>query len=403
MAGIKFALVSLPVSLSSRPQFSFMFDTKRFPSVFEATGAELTDVAEDLVTGLKIQLEGTDYIVGDLALLEGASPHKGINSAPSDLDYRLLLQAALAVAQAGADTPLSVVTGFPYSSFSVYREEAKNLIQGKHAIQFDGRTFGGTANSVMEVEVRDVGILPEIEGLVTALRHGESQETDPFFAVSLGYGTFEAVLSLPSGTVQRTATSGHGLRLAARRLIDRLQRKHPLDMLTEHQIDMAMREDVVVTGRRRVSLSGVRREVLQLYYDDVISPALEKAFSGRDFGRATKMYIAGGGAHYDALIDAFNSEFGEILDVQVVSCPETCVSRGFALAAKEAVGEAGTCPVGLDLGNANTAVAHLEGRSSPNSEFASDVESASLFNGNHAALQRESSAGEKSLFVDGNA
>lgn len=397
-----FAPVARPVPLCSCLQFPFMFDTIRFPSVFEATDASLTDVAEDLVTGLKIQIEGTDYIVGELALLEGAAPHRRINSAPSDLDYRLLLQTALAVAQEGIDTPLAVVTGFPYSSFSAYREEAKTLIRGEHAIQFDARTFGGTDNSVMKVDVREVGILPEIEGLVTALRDGERQEADAFFAVSLGYGTFESVLSLPSGTVQRTATSGHGLRLAARRVINRLQREHHLDMLTEHQADRAMREDFIITGRRRVNISGVRREVLQLYYDDVISPALEKVFSGRDFGRATKMYIAGGGAHYDTLIDAFNSEFGEILDVQVVSSPETCVSRGFALAAKNAVDEAETCPVGLDLGNANTAVAHFEARPTSDGEIDSGVEDASLFNGDLSALRRESSD-EKSLFADENA
>lgn len=333
-----------------------MFKTKLFPSVFEASTAELIDVADDLVTGLKIKLDDTSYIVGDLALVEGNSPHKGINNSPSDLDYRLLLHAALAIAKVGTDEGIALTTGFPHSSYSAFRDAAQNLIQGRHKIQFDGRTFGGDSHSSMEVTVNDVEVIPEIEGLIHGVRKGELQESDPFFAVSLGYGTFEAVLSLPSGPVQRTATSGNGLRFATNRMTEQLQQEHYLDMLTEHQIDVAMQESSIIVGRRRIDLSDLRRKVLHMYYQDVISPALQKAFSDSDFGRARKMYIAGGGAHYDDIIKAFKDEFDEVLDVQVVPNPETFISQGFALHAEEHSSDPRQRAVGLDLGNANTVI-----------------------------------------------
>ena len=333
-----------------------MFKTKLFPSVFETSTAELVNVADDLLSGLKIQLDETSYIVGELALIEGTAPHKGINNAPSDLDYRLLLRSALAIAKVGAEDPMTITTGFPYSTYQAHREAAQNLIQGKHTIQFDGRTFGRSEHSVMDATVSEVEVLPEIEGFIAATRHGELNETDPFFAVGLGYGTFEAVLSLPSGPVKRTATSGNGLSYATKLMTERLQQKHYLNMLTEHQIDMAMREGSIVIGRRRVDLSDLRRDVLQTYYNDVISPALRKAFADNDFGRSRKMYVGGGGALFDDLVDAFKDEFGNVLSLQVVPNPATFISQGYALHSAEVNGGARRRAVGLDIGNANTVI-----------------------------------------------
>ncbi|WP_103020368.1 ParM/StbA family protein [Salinibacter altiplanensis] len=338
-----------------------MLKTKSFPSVFETNTNELVDVADDLLEGLKVQVDDEQYVVGDLALREGTAPHKGINNAPSDLDYRLLLRAGLLVAQAGgANTPLTLTTGFPYSAYRVHRRNAGNLIEGEQEIEFDGRPFGQGEHSVVDVDITDVEVLPEIEGHVTATREGDLQEDDPFFAVSLGYGTFESVLSLPSGPVQRTATSGHGLRYATSMMAERLREKHYLDMPTEHQIDMAMRRGTVVAGRQRYDLSELRQKVLRIYYNDIVSPSLKKAFDDNDFGQTRKMYLAGGGALYTELVDAFEDEFGDVLSLNVVPDPATHVSRGFALHSAGVNGKGPGHAVGLDLGNANTSVTLFE-------------------------------------------
>jgi hypothetical protein len=338
-----------------------MLKTRSFPSVFETNATELADVADTPLKGLKVQVDDERYVVGDLAMREGTSPHKGINNAPSDLDYRLLMRAGLMAAEAGgADSPITLTTGFPYPTYQVHREDARNLLQGEKRVEFDGRPFGQDKHSAIDVSVSTVEVIPEIEGHVTATRRGDLQERDPFFAVSLGYGTFESVLSLPSGPVQRTATSGRGLRYATSLLTKRLREKHYLDMLTEHQVDMVMRQGSVVAGRQRHDLSELRREVLHTYYKDVISPTLEKAFEDGDFGQTRKMYLAGGGALYTDLVDAFRDEFGEILSLKVVPNPVTHVSRGYALHSTNVNGEDPDHAVGLDLGNASTSVTLFE-------------------------------------------
>lgn len=332
-----------------------MLKTKAFPSVFEASTAELTDVSDSLLTGLKIKENGRSYVIGELALLEGNAPHKGINNAPSDLDYRLLLRAALAVAKVGLEEPMCVTTGFPFSTYAAHRDAAEELIEGTHVIEFDGRTFGNDRDTSIRVKVDRVEILSEIEGFISGVRQGEPSERDPFFAVGLGYGTMETALSLPSGLVQRTATSSNGLQYATQLLADRLQQEHYLDMLTEHQLDMAMRRGTIVIGRRKMDLTDLRQDVLLTYYEDIVSPTLKRAFNDSDFGRARKMYVGGGGALFDELIDAFTDEFGDILSLEVVPNPESFISRGYALHAADASGHRDRA-VGLDIGNANTVI-----------------------------------------------
>ena len=48
-----------------------MLKSYNFPSVYEATNQELANVAENILDGIKINLDDTDYIVGNLALVEG--------------------------------------------------------------------------------------------------------------------------------------------------------------------------------------------------------------------------------------------------------------------------------------------------------------------------------------------
>lgn len=331
-----------------------MFKTKEFPSVFEASTAELVDVSDSLLTGLNINLNGSSYVVGELALLEGNTPHKGINNSPSDLDYRLLLRAALAVANAGIDGSMCVTTGFPSSTYGANRDAAKDLVRGTHNIGIDGRTFGKDSDIGIQVDVDQVEVIPEIEGFISGVRRGELNERDPFFAVGLGYGTTEAALSLPSGTVQRTTTSASGLQYATKLMSDRLQQEHYLDMLTDHQLDMAMRRGMIVIGRRKMDLTDLRQDVLSTYYEDVVSPTLKRAFDDSDFGRAEKMYVGGGGVLFEELIDDFTDEFGDILSLNVVPDPASFISQGYALHSADVAHQ--DRAVGLDIGNANTVI-----------------------------------------------
>ena len=60
-----------------------------FPSVFEGSNANLNHVSNDLINGLKIYIDDNSYILGNLALSEGQSPRKSINTSPNETEYKL--------------------------------------------------------------------------------------------------------------------------------------------------------------------------------------------------------------------------------------------------------------------------------------------------------------------------
>jgi plasmid segregation protein ParM len=333
-----------------------MFKTYTFPSVFEGNNTDLKNVSPDLINGLKIFHNKEGYVIGNLALTEGVSPHRNINSAPDELDYHILLKAALLIANQKLGNPITITTGFPFSTFQLYKETASNLISGQHIVEYDAATFGGGVKKNVQVEVDNVQVIPEVIGCTIAIRKGPMKVQGNFFVISLGYGTLEGLLSTEGGIVQRTSLSTYGLRYAVNLLEKELGKEHYLELKTEHQIDAAFQKGVIFLNRKRIDIRSVRDRVLKQYYEDVISPAMRKAFNDNDFTASQNMYLAGGGATYSALVDCFKEEFKDVLDLEVAHEPQSLASRGYCINSAQLNGGVKSTAVGLDIGNATTVV-----------------------------------------------
>ena len=100
-----------------------MFKTYTFPSVFEGNNTDLRNVSPDLINGLKIYHNGEGYVVGNLALTEGVSPHRNINSAPDELDYHLLLKSDMLIANQKLGNPLNAFNRIPILYFSTLQRD----------------------------------------------------------------------------------------------------------------------------------------------------------------------------------------------------------------------------------------------------------------------------------------
>lgn len=327
-----------------------------FPSVVESHNSELRNVAPDLQHGIKIFDNGTGYIVGDLALSEGIAPHKAINCSPNDLDYQLLLQSALLVSASMSEAPMTVTLGFPFSTFQINRDAVKDYLGEGIEVTFDTSPYGGRERQTRRVQIEKVDVIPEVVGCIIGARRGERRQRGAFFMVSLGFGTCEAALSTEAGIVQRTMVSVPGIRYAVDLAIRELQETHYLGLRTEHQIDRAFLHGSIVINRQRIDLTDIRRRALQRYYRDVISPALANSWTDEDFNRSSTMLLAGGGSHYSDLVDAFKEEFDGVLEVKQVDEPSTLASRGYCLRSMHLLGSNNGIAVGLDIGNAQTAL-----------------------------------------------
>ena len=350
-----------------------MFETYTFPSVFEGNNTDLRNVSPDLINGLKIYHNGEGYVVGNLALTEGVSPHRNINSAPDELDYHLLLKSDMLIANQKLGNPLTLSTGFPFSTFQLYKETASKLIHAQHVIEYDAATYGGGTRKNVQVEIENVQVIPEVINCAIALRKGTQQASGNFFVLSLGYGTLEGLLSTEGGIVQRTSLSTYGLRYAVNLLEQELAKTYYLELKTEHQIDAAFQKGVIFLNRKRIDIKEIRDKVLKQYYEDVISPAMRKAFNDNDFTISHEMFLAGGGALYPGLVDCFKKEFQDILDLQVAEEPQTLASRGYCINSAQLNGGVKSNAVGLDIGNATTILSVFDDNNSkPSSSNPSD-------------------------------
>lgn len=341
------------------------FELIQFPSLIEGHNQDLREVASDLLNGLKLYEKRRAYILGHLALSEGVAPHKNINASPAELEYQLLMKAALLLASdATGKNRLAVTTGFSSSTYALYRDQVVDILQKDHIIEYDSATFSTGSRRNSPVHVDQVWVMPEIQGCVLGLREGQTQAKGNFFVVSLGFGTCEAIMSTQTGTVQRTAVAANGLRYAVNLLMNDLGKQYYLELQNEHQIDQAFQKGYLFSKRKRVDLTEVRERALQAYYQDVVSPALQRAFQDADFQRADRMYLVGGGTHYTELVQHFKQEFRDIVDIVVPGNAASMAVTGYFLHSLQH-SRTGCVSVGLDMGNAITQLAVQTANATP--------------------------------------
>ncbi len=332
-----------------------MVKTFTIPSVIEANGLDLAGVSSNLIDGLKLFHEDSlPYIIGDLAIREGVSPHKTINSSPTDKDYKLLAHAAMLIAAKTVEGSLCVTTGFPFFNYQIFRQKAYEFFQDNHHIRYDASPFSNTSLAEQNISVVKAMVIPELQGCNLAIRKSDRAEEGAFFLVSLGYGTFEAALSMPSGIVQRTAVSGSGVRYAVQSAIRELLRTYNIGLNAEHMFDQGFRTGKIVLNRDVLNIEDLRKKHLTIYFNEVISPLLAKTFSDKDYLSCSKLILVGGGALYEDLEALFKKEFDGVLEVQVQPEPSLCASKGYAIHSKINSEGINANPVGLDIGNATT-------------------------------------------------
>lgn len=333
-----------------------MFAIQSFSSLIENSNSNLSNTSKDLLNGLKIHHDNQWYISGNLAINEGQLPHKFINSSPADLDYQLLVKSALLLVSESVEQPLTITTGFPYSTYRIYKDMAIDLLKKTHIIEYDSSTYSSNTKRSVILDVQSVEVIPEIVGCTIALRKGEQQAEGNFFVLSCGFGTFESVLSMDSGIVEQTMISTHGLKYAINMLISELEKSHYMGFRNAHLIDDAFQKGHIFLNRKNVDLREMRRNVLKAYYNEVISPNLRNVITDTNLMKANKIYLCGGAMLYQDLVDCFKNEFGDIAQLEFVTEPASLASKGYALNSLRVSGGKKSSSVGLDIGNAATVV-----------------------------------------------
>src|SRR5690606_3777034 len=241
------------------------------------------------------------------------------------------VKAALLLVSDSVEQPLFLTTGFPYSTYRIYKDQAIELLKKTHIIEYDASTFGSGNKRSVILDIQNVEVIPEIVGCTIALRKGEQQAEGNFFVLSCGFGTFESVLSMDSGIVEQTMVSTHGMKYAVNLMISELEKTHYLGFRNAHLIDEAFQKGYIILNRKNVDLRELRRNVLRAYYNEVISPNLREVINDANLMKTNKIYLCGGAMFYQDLVDCFKSEFGEVAQLEFVTEPASLASKGYAL------------------------------------------------------------------------
>jgi plasmid segregation protein ParM len=337
--------------------------TINFPSIFETSFGNTENSAKDLLNGLKIKRGEKWYLVGNLARKGAINPGRMVNAAPTEEDFDILFRSAITNVVEKVQHPFVITVGFPYSTYNVYKSAAESYLGKRHfMLDYDTRTFNlnGTIKKNTFI-VDQFEIIPEIVGGIIGLKKLIPEaENENFIALSFGFGTMEGAMATSDGLINRTNFSSHGIRYVIGNLTRELNQKHFLQMKNEYQLDDAFVKGSLFTNRKRIDLSELRKELLTQYYKEVVSPQLRKHFTDADLESCEKIYLMGGGANYTELCDAVREEFAGFIPVVVAPHPEYIISIGYLYNSLRISDRRPDRCIGIDLGNATTAVSYFE-------------------------------------------
>jgi hypothetical protein len=83
--------------------------------------------------------------------------------------------------------------------------------------------------------------------------------------------------------------------------------------------------------------------------------------SDRDFESLQKIYVCGGGVHYQEIRDNFKAEFDNVIPVEIVTEPDTLAAVGYYHNSLRMNVSGATNVIGIDLGNSSTYVCYKDG------------------------------------------
>jgi plasmid segregation protein ParM len=343
--------------------FAMDYKVITFPSVFETAFGNTQNSAKDLLNGLKIKKNETWYLVGNMARRNAINAGRVINAAPEEEDFDILFRAAMTNVIDKAQQPFTVTVGLPLSTFNVYKNAAQQYLSRRHfLVEYDTGTFnikGSIKKNTFDIDAYEV--IPEIVGGIIGLKKTLAQSTNEnFIAISFGFGTVEGGYATADGLVNRTCFSSHGIRYVIGNLARELNTQYYLEMKNEHQMDEAFVNGSIFTNRRRIDLKELKKNLLNQYYKEVVSPLMRQHFTDGDLEHCSKIYLLGGGANYRELTDAVAEEFKGFIPIEIVPQPEITVGIGYLYNSLRVSDNNPARCVGLDLGNATTTVSFFE-------------------------------------------
>ena len=327
-----------------------------FTSLLETSYGKIPVASSNLLNGIRIKHGDSWYLVGTACRDLGRNPHRLVNASPEDIDFQVLLNAALLFSCKNASDTICLSLGFPFVVFNQYRDGLEKLLSQKNfVIEYDTSTYikdGEIKKKIIEVEKFEV--IPELAACVIGLKRHYKIPEKNFLMISLGFGTSEMGLVTEDGLNKRTILSIPGIVRCIQNLRDELEKNNNTGFITDHQLDEAFIRGSIILNRKTIDLVHIRKNILTSFYKEYISDTIKSKISDRDFEKIEKIYVCGGGVNYAQLQELFISEFNSFIPIEFVKEPEYLAATGYYHNALRLADSADVTSVGIDLGNSST-------------------------------------------------
>ncbi|MFZ9661772.1 MAG: hypothetical protein ACO29O_07835, partial [Chitinophagaceae bacterium] len=204
------------------------------------------------------------------------------------------------------------------------------------------------------IELETFDILPELAGCVIGLKKHYKIPEENFLVISLGFGTTEMGVVNTEGLNKRTVISIPGIERCIKNLRDELEKEHFIGFMTDHQLDEAFIKGSTILNRMPINLVSIKNGILKSFYKEYISDTIKNMISDRDFDRMEKIYVCGGGVHYEELQNCFRDEFEKMIPIEFIREPDTLAAIGYYYNSLRISASPSSFAVGVDLGNSST-------------------------------------------------
>jgi hypothetical protein len=329
-----------------------------FTSLLEASYGKLPVTSSSLLNGIRIKYEDNWYLVGQACRNLSRNPHRLVNASPEEPDYQVLFLAALLLSTNNSSDRIDLTLGFPYSTYNIYRPVLERFLAKKNfVIEYDTSTY--KKDGIIEKKLIEIGnfeVVPELAACVIGLKKHYKVPEENFMVISLGFGTIEIGVVSDEGLNKRTVISIPGIVRCIKNLRDELEKENIIGFMTDHQLDDAFVKGSVILNRNLINLKKIKSSILKSFYKEYISDTIRTMISDRDFERIEKIYICGGGTHYEELQESFKHEFDRIVSVEFVKEPDVLAATGYYFNSLRISNGQSSLPVGIDLGNSITYV-----------------------------------------------
>ncbi len=282
-------------------------------------------IKKDVKTdNISLVYDGQRYFVGDLAMRQSDIASRGLSQdRVNDVNYKIIMLAALGMMAKTEDETISIVTGLPTNYFGAYRDELRRSIVGDYDYLYGQKD----QEKKRKIKIQDAYIVPQPFGTLYNEILGDNGETvnkdynnDVVGIVDIGFKTSDFAVSNQMEYIDHMSFSTMRAMSDVYSIIsDNLINEYKVEK-ENFELDRIVSEGVVRVAGEKIDISELKKRAFNFVASKIVTE-LQSQWNYRDFDA---ILLTGGGGK--ALAEYILPHFP---NMRLVDQPQHSNVRGF--------------------------------------------------------------------------